>query len=108
MGLVIQFPGNEARREKEFQELLLNGLNDSPESLRQYVKDNVVPMLLKYNKLPNHTFTLALPSNVSDDDQKMIALTIQEEVKKYVQKIQQPILLEMCQLHVALWKAQQK
>lgn len=108
MGLVIQFPSNESRREKEFQELLLDGLNFSSESARQYVKDSIVPMLLKYEKLPSHTFTLALSSNISDDDGKMIALRIQEEVKNYIQKIQQPMLLEMCQLHVALWEVQQK
>ena len=108
MGTVIGFPGNDERREKEYSELLDEELNIQNESLRKCVSANVAPVLAKYSKLPIHTFSLELPSGLSAADTDMLANKIQEEVKKYVSKIQQPMILEICQLYVALCKHEQK
>lgn len=108
MGTVIEFPGNDERREKEYRELIDKGLNTQNESLRSCVKDNVAPVLVKYSKLPPHSFTLELPTSLSIAETDALTNKIQEEVKKYVSKIQQPMLLEICQLYVALCKHEQK
>lgn len=108
MGTVIEFPGNDERREKEYRELLDKGLNIQNESLRKCVKDNVASVLVKYSKLPTHTFSLELPTDLSATDTDVLTSKIQEEVKKYVSKIQQPMLVEICQLYVTLCKYEQK
>ncbi len=108
MGTIIEFPGNDERREKEYRELLDKDLNIQNESLRECVKDNVASVLVKYSKLPTHTFSLELPPGFSAADTEKLVSKIQEEVKKYASKIQQSMLLEICQLYVALCKYEQR
>lgn len=103
MGVVIEFPGNDAHREKEFREML-DAVKFPSASLRQCVKDNVARMLVKYQKLPELSFRVEFPAGISEEDGKKIGLLIQEEIKKYVGKAQQPLLLEICRLHVELCK----
>lgn len=107
MGTVIEFPGNDVRREKEFREML-DVIKFPSESLRQCVKDNVGPVLVKYQKLPEHSFPIEFPAGVSEEDGRNIALLIQEEIKKYAWKVQQPLLLEICRLYVELCKTSEK
>lgn len=107
MGTIIEFPSNDERREREYRELFNDGLNIPNERLRKCVQDNVTSVLVKYSKLPSHTFSLELPPELSSTDTDILVSKIQEEVKNYVSKIQQPMLLEICRLHVALCKNEQ-
>ena len=108
MGTIIEFPGNDERREREYRELLDEGLNIPNESLRKCIKENVASVLAKHSKLPSHTFSLDLPPGLTTTDTDKLARKIQEEVQKYASKIQQPLIFEICQLHVELCKHEQK
>lgn len=107
MGTIIEFPGNDARREKEYREILESGLNIQSESLSECVKSNVAAVLVKYSKLPNHSFTLELPASLSAAENDILVNKIQEEVKNYASKIQKEMLLEIIKLHVSLCKHEQ-
>ena len=106
MGTIIEFPGNDERREKEYFDLLDKGLNFTNKNLQKCVRDNVASVLTNYHpsKLPSHTFSLDLPPGISSADTEMIVSKIQDEVQKYVSKIRKPILTELVLLHLELCK----
>ena len=108
MATIIEFPGNDERREREYRELLDEGLKIENEGLRKCVNENIASVLAKHSKIPRYAFSLELPASLSSTDFDKLEKKIQEEVQKYVSKIQQPLIIEICQLHIALCKHEQK
>ena len=107
MGTVIEFPGDDKRLEKKFRETL-DTVEYPNEDLRKCVTDSLVPLLIKYTKQSRHSFSLELPPSVSETEGKKIVEKIQEEIIKYVTKVQQEMFLDICILYVKLCKLELK
>ena len=107
MGTVIEFPSDDKRLEKNFRDIL-NTIEYPTEELKKCVTDNLVPLLIKYTKQTRHSFPLELPPSVSEAEGERIAEKIEEEIKKYVSKVQQEMFLDICILYVKLCKSELK
>jgi len=107
MGTVIEFPSDDKQLEKNFREIL-DRVEYPTEELRKCIKDNLVPLLIKYSKQTRHSFLLELPPGVSEAEGNRIAEKIQEEIKKYVANVQQEMFLDICLLYVKLCKSELK
>ncbi len=107
MGIVIEFPVANERLEKKIQEYL-DKVDYPTEELRKCVKDSITPVIIKYKKLPSYSFSIDLPTGISKVEGKKVEDKIQEEIKKYVSKVQQDMLSEICELYVELCKSELK
>ena len=105
MGKIIEFPNQQARLERGFEDILDSIVYPS-EELKHCVKKNIIPVFLKYNKLPQHSFSVELPSSISPAEEDQLVITIQEEVKNYALKIQLEMMMEITRLYVALCKCE--
>ena len=107
MGKVIEFPNQEARQERELEQII-DSIEFPTEELCNCVKQNVTPILLKYNQLPKHSFSIELPVTQSTAEVDNFVTKIQEEVKKYASQIQLEMMTEIINLYVALCKCELK
>jgi hypothetical protein len=107
MGKIIKFPHQEIRKEREFDELL-DSIDYPSEELRRCVKKNVIPVLLKYNQLPEHSFKIEVSSSITSSDIDICISKVQEEVKIYAARLQLNMLQEMLKLYVALCKCEMR
>jgi len=103
MGEIIKFPiKNNAP--KLSIEKLLEDMDYPSEELKECVLLNAAPVLEKYRKLPDHSFTIELPLTLNKNDIDLFTKSIQDEVIKYAQKIQREMMLEIARLYVELCK----
>ena len=80
----------------------------SSDELKNCVKENVISVLEKHNKLPDYSFSINLPFKVTEEQSIYISDQVAKEFNKYTKSIAQEMMMEICMLHVELCKLMQR
>ncbi len=102
---IIEFPKSEIRLENEFKSIL-DSIEYTSAELKECVEKSVIPVLVRYSKIPEHSFSLELPTLQTAEELDIFFRKIQNEIKTYAVKIQLNMMREIIMLHVNLCECQ--
>ena len=103
MTTIIQFPSKDEKRWLEI-EAILDEVEFPSKEVARCVKEQVMPILRRCDRLPKKSFSLQLPTGVNDRQAQSLVTQIESHVKEYAQELQWTMLQEIVSLQVEICK----
>jgi len=107
MAIIINFPSKDAQLRDKLMDKL-DEIQFKSDELKNCVKENVISSFQKHNRLPDHSFSIDPPFEISKEQSASISEQIGRELNNYTKGVAQELLMEICLLHIELCKLKLK
>jgi hypothetical protein len=104
MGIVINFPGNAERSEREFEAMLEKQLDGMEPELKHCIKKKVASVLAKNSQIPSLSMKVSLPMGVTEESIQPLVEAFRSEYTEKVTEFARNFVAQICVLEAKICK----